>query len=51
MKKVLLLLFVVVMGSCSTQHKLKKSIENAKRMTMEDFKKGKIVVEYPSLNP
>jgi hypothetical protein len=51
MKKVLLLLFVVFMGSCSTQYKLNKSIQKAKRMTMEDFKRGKIVVEYPSLTP
>jgi hypothetical protein len=51
MKKVLLLLFVVILGSCSTQYKLNKSIQKAKRMTMEDFKKGKIKVDYPVLTP
>lgn len=51
MKKVLLVLFLFILTSCSSQHKLNRSIKKAQRMTMKDFKKGKIAVEYPSLNP
>ena len=51
MKKFLFFLVVVLFMGCSSQHKLNRQINKAKRMTMRDFKKGKIAVEYPSLNP
>ncbi len=51
MKKFLFFLVVVLFMGCSSQHKLNRQINKAKRMTMRDFKKGKITVEYPSLNP
>lgn len=51
MKKTLFFLVIILLTGCSPQHKLNRSIKKAQRMTMDDFKKGKIVVEYPSLTP
>jgi len=50
MKKLILSLLVIFLVSCSTQHKTNRSIKKAQKMTMRDFKSGKIRVDYPSLN-
>jgi uncharacterized protein YcfL len=51
MKKTLFFLVLILLTGCSSQHKLNRSIKKAQRMTMNDFKNGKIKVEYPNLNP
>lgn len=49
MKKVIFFLVLVTLSACSSQYRLNRSINKAKRMTMRDFEKGKITVECPKL--
>lgn len=51
MRKLVILLLMSIIVSCSSQQKLNKSIEKAKKQTMKDFKRGKIKVDYPILTP
>ena len=50
-KLIFIFLSVLILFSCTPQYKLMKSTKKAKRMTMRDFRKGKITVEYPNLTP